>query len=105
MAVENETGQVRHGADNLGALVAERIVGPFALFFVTPEGEEFPDGSESESGFAIDQAGRVFAFWTGWDAERAEAVLESWEQVEPEPFWSDIAEYRWVRAEVGLSEC
>ncbi len=102
MAVENEAGPVRRGAANLEALIAERIVGPYALFFVTPEGEAFPDGSESESGFAIDQAGRVFAFWTGWDAERGEAVLESWEQDEPEPFWTDSAEYRQARLAVGL---
>lgn len=104
MAVENEVEMVRRGADNLDALIAERIDGPYALFFVTPEGEEFPDGAESESGMAIDQAGRIFSFWTAWDAERGEATLETWEQTEAEPFWSGIAEYRQARAAVGLRE-
>ena len=102
MAVVRAAGLVSPDAVDLDALVVERLAKPFALFFVTPEGEDFPDGTMSESGFAIDHDGRIFAFWTTWDAERGGPMLETWEQVEAEQLWLDDAEYRHAREAVGL---
>ena len=91
MAVQDETLE-RSGPD-LEDLIAGRVVGRHILFFVTSEGDLLPDGTEAESGFVIDERGRVFAFWTGWDGEPGKLTLETWEQVEVEPFWPDIPEY------------
>ena len=104
MAVEDELVPVEGSTERLNALIAERVTGHFALFFVTHEGRMLPDWTYDESGHVIDQRGQVFAFWTGWDAARNTFTFESWERVEPEPFWQDIAEYREARASVGLRE-
>lgn len=101
---ENDTVTVEGSAERLEALIAERVTGRYAYFFVTPEGRALPDGTEDESGFVIDERGRVFAFWTAWDAARNDVTFESWEEDEPEPFWAEIAEYRRARASVGLRE-
>ena len=46
----------------IDALLAERGLGRYATFSEVGEGEEFPDGTESMSGFVIDEAGRVHFF-------------------------------------------
>lgn len=102
MAVEDQVEPIEGDAERLHALIAERVPGRHAWFFVVPEGYALPDGTMAESGFAINEQGRVFSFWTGWDATRNAFTFESWEQVEPEPFWSESAEYRQARQAVGL---
>ncbi len=104
MAVEEHVEPVEGSAERLDELVGARLAGRFAYFFVVNEGDVLPDGTETESGHVIDEQGRVFAFWTGWDPARNAFTFESWERVEPEPFWQDIAEYREARASVGLRE-
>jgi hypothetical protein len=103
MAVEDDIVAVEGGVERLDQLIAERIAGRHAMFFVTSEGDVLPDGTDTESGHVIDEQGRVFAFWTGWDAARNVFAFESWEQVEPESHWSESAEYRRAREAVGLA--
>ena len=73
-----------------------------AIFHDVGEGTIFPDGTESVSGHVIDEAGRVYFFWTDWDAARGRPVFTTWKQVEPEPSWSASKEYRQARASLGL---
>ena len=103
MPVEDQVEPIEGDAERLHALIAERVPGRHAWFFVTQEGDALPDGTYTESGHVIDEQGRVFAFWTGWDAARNVFTFESWEQVEPESHWSESAEYRRAREAVGLA--
>jgi hypothetical protein len=84
-------------------MVKARGVGRHALFFVTGEDDLLPNSIETTSGFVIDEQGRVFSFWTGWDDERRQPTFAEWEQVEPEPGWLQNAEYRRAREQVGLT--
>jgi hypothetical protein len=107
MAIHPGTRQTRQRAtnpqaDTLHRLIAEQGLGRHALFFVTGEGEEFPGGIEESSGFVLDEQGRVFSFWLGWDRRNARPRLTEWEQAEPEPDWIDEPEYRRAREQVGL---
>ena len=104
MAVEDEIVGVEGGAERLDQLIAERVPGRHAWFFVTPEGDILPDGTYTESGHVIDEQGRVFAFWTGWDPARNAVTFEIWEQDEPEQSWNDSVEYRQAREAVGLGQ-
>jgi hypothetical protein len=92
---------VTREAQVLERLLAARGIGPHALFFVSGEGEFFPNGIEESSGFVVDHEGRVYSFWTGWDAERDEVGFTEWEQVEPEPSWREDEEYRQALEAVG----
>ena len=76
--------------------------GGYALFFVSGEGHELPDGVEDASGYAIDSSGRVFSFWLGWDQTRGVTTVTEWDQVDPEPDWIDDPEYRRAREKMGL---
>ena len=105
MTVEHAADDHTRRSGDLDRLISrERIHGRYALFFVTGEGVLLPDGTEEESGYVIDEFGRVFSFWTGWDDERGEVVFSEWEPVNPEPHWSRSAEYRSARRSVGLSD-
>ena len=55
------------------------------------------------SGHVIDESGRIFMFWTDWDAARGRPVFTTWQQVEPASSLSDSSEYREARAAVGLA--
>lgn len=84
-------------------LMEDRALGRHAVFFVTGEGDVMPNGVEEASGHVIDEQGRVFAFWLGWDARRKAPTFTEWEAVEPESAWLESAEYRHARQHVGLS--
>ncbi len=86
----------------LDALVRARGLERFAYFHVTGEGESFPNGMEAASGKVIDATGRVYRFWTAWDAERNAPTFSIWKQAEHEPRWERSAAYRRARAAVGL---
>ena len=89
--------------DILEQLVQARDVGRHAYFFTSGEGIEMPNGVEEESGYLLDEHGRVFSFWLGWDTDRNEPVLETWERVEIEPRWHNEAEYQRARLALGLT--
>ena len=90
-------------ATRLDRLIKEQGLKRYAVFLVSGEGKRLPDGSEDASGYVIDELGRVFFFWLGWDGERQGATFSEWEQVESEPDWARIGEYRRARRAVGLS--
>ena len=81
--------------------------GQYALFFLSGEGVCLPIGPadqsvEETSGFVVDNQERVFSFWLGWDEVGRRPALLEWEQVDPEPGWSQSAEYRAARQMIGL---
>ena len=83
-------------------LLVERGIRRHAIFWDVGEGEMFPDGTESMSGNVIDAEGRVYFFWTDWDAERNGPAFGIWRREEPEEHWLESREYRDARAAVGL---
>ena len=104
MAIHKDSQKAQDETQILEHLVAVRKLGRHAFFFVTGEGEIMPNGIEDASGYVIDEHGRVFAFWLGWDDRLQESAFTEWEAVEPEPGWLQSAEYRQARAQVGLDE-
>ena len=87
----------------VATLLTERGMGRHATFFDVGEGEEIPDGTESTSGFVIDAEGRVYFFWTDWDADRGGPTFGTWRRVDPPPdAWLESEEYRAARVSVGL---
>lgn len=103
MAIHLGTRTDTQPALRLRQLVEGRGLGRYAFFFVTGEGDEFPDGTEESSGFVLNEDGRVFSFWLGWDAARGAPIFAEWEQVEAEAHWMRSAEYRRARERVGLA--
>lgn len=85
------------------ALLDDLGIGRRAIFHDVGEGSIFPDGTESMSGLVLDGVGRVFIFWTDWDAARERPVFTTWRQIEPEPSLTASKEYRQARAALGLS--
>jgi len=83
-------------------LVRERGLRRFGLFFVTGEGEYLPNGDEEKSGYAIDDQGQTYSFWTGWDQTQQAVVFSEWEPVATEAEWFDVAEFERARAAAGL---
>jgi hypothetical protein len=102
MAIHSRSNRVTREGTLFDRLVKDRGVDQGAFFFVTGEDDLLPNGIESMSGFVIDGQGRVFSFWTGWDAEHNEPTFAEWEQVKPKPAWQESAEYRQARQQVGL---
>lgn len=86
----------------IDALLAERGLGRYATFSEVGEGEQFPDGTESMSGFVIDEAGCVHFFWTDWDEDRGRPTFGIWRAETPSDAWLSSGEYRAARASVGL---
>lgn len=79
----------------------------YTLFFVTGEGRNLPisrpgDDVEEMSGYVLDQQGRVFFFWFGWDPAREAPALIRWRRAEPQPHWEQSAEYRRARERMQL---
>jgi hypothetical protein len=78
-------------------------IGRRVLFDDVGEGTIFPDGTESMSGHVVDELGRVFFFWTDWDAARRRPVFTTWRQIEPSPSLTASKEYQRARAALGLA--
>ncbi len=55
-----------------------------------------PTARKKESGSVIASDGRVYFWWTGWDAEQGQPTFKYWDEVKPDSSWDDDAEY--VRA-------
>jgi hypothetical protein len=86
----------------MGDLPCRRNIRRYGLFGVTTEGKPLPDGSESASGFVVDDRGRVFSFWLGWDERQQRLAFTRWAEVRPEPDWEEDEEYRQARRAAGL---
>jgi hypothetical protein len=102
MAVDKATQRLRHDRDVLDRLIRRKGLARYGLFFVTAEGKELPDGSESGSGFAISADGRVYFFWIDWDHKAGRPYLETWEEVPIEEHWATNREYQLARVAAGL---
>lgn len=106
MAIKREpvmlTAEQQRQLDVLLDLVRTKGLGRFAFFLTSVEGSFMPDGTEEVSGCLIDEHGRVFSFWTEWDAKGSAPTLGEWEQIEPQPHWARIREYQEARKAVGL---
>jgi len=87
----------------LDALVRENGLEQFAYFLVTGEGRFLPNGVEVTSGHVLDATGRVFRFWTSWDADRDRASFKIWRSTTLNPRWERSREYQRARAAVGLT--
>jgi len=74
----------------------------FAFYLVVGEGKELPNGEGDASGYVVNEDGRVFFFWIGWDDERNTEILEIWREEEPGPDWLEHEPYRQAREAVGL---
>jgi hypothetical protein len=85
------------------ALLDDLGIGRRALFHDVGEGTIFPDGTESMSGHVLDEHGRVFIFWTDWDAARGRPVFTTWQQIEPSPALTGSKEFREAQAALGLA--
>jgi hypothetical protein len=103
-------GRVSRQSRLLHELVEEHGLAPehYALFFVTGEGQYLPrteeagEPVEEASGYVLDEQGRVYFFWLGWDATRERPAMVEWRQEPPEPEWFLDEEYRRARRQMGL---
>jgi hypothetical protein len=96
-------GRDERGLAAARALISNRDIGRFAVFDEVGEGTIFPDGTEDVSGHVVAEDGRVFFFWTDWDAERGQPTLGTWQEVKGEIAGRGSGEYRQARATVGLA--
>ena len=102
MAIHSNSRSATREGKLLDRLVKAQGLRRYAFFFVSGEDERLPNGIETASGLVIDDQGRVFSFWTGWDTDRNQPTFAEWEQVEPEDAWLSSGEYREARQQVGL---
>lgn len=102
MAAQPDVHPLDDEAAILDYLIGARRIGRHAFFFVTGEGDTMPNGVEEASGHVLDERGRVYAFWLGWDDRQGAPALTEWEEVAPEAGWAESAEYRRAREQVGL---
>ena len=85
-------------------LIRERGLARFGIFHASGEGQLLPDGSESGSGYVVDERGRHYFYWLDWDVGQAQLALTRWEDLKPTEF-ADLQndpEYRKARAAAGL---
>lgn len=75
----------------------------FALCLVAGEGKELPNGEEDASGYVVNEDGRVFSFWIGWDEAAGTETFDIWTEEQPGPDWFEHEEFREARAAVGLT--
>jgi hypothetical protein len=86
----------------LAALIRARGLDRFAPFATSVEGRIYPNGMDETSGLVVDERGRVFFFWTGWDQARGAPTLRMWDEVDPSKV--NPAAYRRARQQVGLDD-
>jgi hypothetical protein len=83
-------------------LLRERGIGRHALFLTQREGTILPGELEAVSGFVLDERGRVYGFWLGWDEARQALTLAPFYAVEePETAFAADAEYQEARRALG----
>jgi hypothetical protein len=87
----------------ISRLLRERGIGRHALFLTQREGTALPGGLEAVSGFALDERGRVYGFWLGWDeGRRALTLLPFYPVDDAASAFTDDAEYQAARRELEL---
>jgi hypothetical protein len=67
----------------LDDLIRSKGLERFALYDTTIEGRVYPNGMDETSGSVVDDRGRAFDFWTGWDDERGEPTFRFWHEAVP----------------------
>src|SRR5438067_13197980 len=102
MAIGPSMQTTSQPASSLERLVREKGLQRFGLFFVTGEDDCLPNGEEETSGYVISDVGKIYSFWTGWDAARSDVVFIEWDAVEEEAEWRGVGEYERARARAGL---
>ena len=103
MAIAHDTRSDADHAGLLERLIAERGVGRHGIFLMSGEGRFTPDGFEETSGYVIDDAGRVFFFWTAWNEGLRHTTFKIWQPTEAEADWQGDAEYIAAREAAGLA--
>lgn len=87
----------------IARLLRAHGIGRHALFLTQREGRRLPGGLEAVSGFALDQRGRVFGFWLGWDEARTALTLDPFYLVAgADSAFAEDAEYQAARRALGL---
>jgi hypothetical protein len=61
-----------------------------------------PNGEEESTGFVIDHAGHIFAWWIQWDREANAPAFIEWETIRKQPHWLNSSEYLEARRRAGL---
>jgi len=84
------------------AAIADRCPGPFAIFDATVEGRIYPNGVEEKSGLVLNEDGRIWFFWTGWDEKRQAVTIRHWDEEPITPLLTSGREYERARRELGL---
>ena len=102
MVAENWTERAARRSALMDDLLCQQNIRRYGLFAVTTEGRRLPYGSESASGFGVDDAGRVFSFWLGCDEGQQQVAFTYWGEVKPEPDWEENEEYQQARRAAGL---
>jgi hypothetical protein len=102
MATHSNAKPSTREAQVLGRLLSAQGIDCYGLFFVSGEGDFFPNGVEETSAFVVDGMGRVYSFWTGWDDERQDVRFDEWASVSPEPDWLGDDEYIHACQRAGL---
>lgn len=74
----------------------------FAVFGTSVEGRIYPNGIEERSGSVLNEDGRIWFFWTGWDEERQAVFIDEWIEEEPTPRLTSGREYEQARRQLGL---
>ena len=103
MLREDEVSTGDRASRILTELIREKGLRRYGLFYVTGEGEAFPDGTESASGYVVDSHGRVFFFWLGWDHGRGLPCLVQWDEADQATTDRSDPEYRQACEAAGLS--
>ncbi len=86
----------------LDTLIRQRLPGRYAIVFDTVEGTCLPSGEEEQSGLVLNEDGRVFSYWLGWDQQQGVLALVQWDEITPEPRWLHDSEYRHALECLGL---
>ena len=106
MQLDRDATEERAELALLDELIQPRIqpATRYTFFFTSGEGRYLPGTRiEESSGYVLDQLGRVYFYWLGWDAEVGAPALIRWRTEVPSASWQDDAEYGRARARLGLA--
>jgi len=84
------------------AAIEARGLDRFALYDTCVEGRVYPNGVDEVSGFVLNEDGRIWFFWTGWDDERQVVTIRHWDEEPITPLLTSGREYDRARRELGF---